>query len=323
MSKILVTGATGFAGREVCRQLHDLGHTLIGTTRNQGLRVGPGNIQLHYVPEFSGDMDWSEAVADVDVVIHLAARVHQMNDRVADPLSEYRRVNVDATKSLAFAAVKAGVQRLVFLSSIKANGEKTDGNAYSEEDIPTPVDAYGLSKWEAEQALAAIVDSNDMELVIIRSPLVYGPEVGGNFAALAKAVIKKWPLPVGAVINRRSLVYVGNLASAIVTCLDHPNASGETFFVSDGEDLSTGDLVRHMANAAGVKAHIIQCPLWLLHLAGTLIGRRQAIGRITESLQVESTKIRRVLSWSPPYTVREGLQKTMLSLSNGTSAIRL
>ena len=319
MSRILITGATGFVGQEVCRQLRDLGHTLTGTTRDNGLYAGPENIPLYCMPGFSAEMDWSQAVAGADVVIHLAARVHQMDDQASDPLSEHRRVNVEGTRSLATAAAAAGVKRFVFLSSIKANGEKTDGAAYSEDDTPAPVDAYGLSKWEAEQALTAIVNNKDMDLVVLRSPLVYGPNVGGNFASLAKAVIKKWPFPLGAVINRRSLVYVGNLASAITTCLDHPNASGETFFVSDGKDLSTGDLVRCMAEAAGVTARIIHCPLWLLYLAGTVTGRRQAIERMTQSLEVESAKIRRVLSWSPPYTMPEGLRETMSSLSAGMS----
>tara|TARA_A100001015_G_scaffold306739_1_gene401494 strand:- start:865 stop:1830 length:966 start_codon:yes stop_codon:yes gene_type:complete len=321
MSRILVTGATGFVGQEVCRQLRYLGYMITGTTRNIGLQAGPENVPLHYMPEFSDEMDWSQAVGGVDVVIHLAARVHQMADHALNPLSEYRRVNVEGTKSLAIAAAAAGVKRFIFLSSIKANGEKTDGTAYSEEDVPAPVDAYGLSKWEAEQALAAIVDKNDMELVILRSPLVYGPNVGGNFAALAEAVIKKWPFPLGAVFNRRSLIYVGNLASAITTCLDHPKARGETFFVSDGKGLSTQDLVRCMAEAAGVTARIIHCPLWVLRFAGILIGRRQAIERLTQSLEVESAKIRRVLSWSPPYTMPEGIRETMSSLSARTPLI--
>ena len=213
MAKVLVTGATGFVGREVCRQVREMGHTLTGTTRNTGLRRGPEDIPLYVTPDFSAEMDWSHAVAGADVVIHLAARVHQIDDQASDPLSEYRRVNVEGTKSLATAAVAAGVKRLIFLSSIKANGEKTDGAAYSEEDAPAPVDAYGLSKWEAEQALATIVENSSMELVVLRSPLVYGPNVGGNFAMLAKAVLKKWPFPLGAVINRRSLIYVGNLAA--------------------------------------------------------------------------------------------------------------
>ena len=311
MSKILVTGATGFVGREVCRDLHQRGHTITGTTRNKDLAVGPENIPLYHVPEFNNDMDWSPAVAGVDVVVHLAARVHQINDRSPDPLSEYRRVNLDGTKSLALAASAAGVRRLIFLSSIKVNGELTHGEPFSEDDHPDPVDAYGISKWEAEQAIRDIAAKNSIESVILRSPLVYGPYVSGNFAVLARAVIKNRPLPLGAIANSRSLVYVGNLASAISICIDHPNAQGETFLVSDGDDLSTGELVRRMAKAARIKDRLFYCPLWVLHAAGMIAGRRQVIDRITESLEINSDKILRVLSWSPSYSVDEGLRVTM------------
>lgn len=311
MSKVLVTGATGFVGREVCRHLRKKGHTVTGTTRDQNLTVGPENIPLYHVPEFNNGMDWSPAVSGVDAVVHLAARVHQINDQSESPLSEYRRVNLDGTKTLAVAAAAAGVKRLVFLSSIKVNGELTQGDPFSEDDHPAPVDAYGVSKWAAEKALKDIAGECGMGAVILRSPLVYGPHVGGNFAVLARAVIKKRPLPLSAIANRRSLVYVGNLAAAISICLDHPDAPGETFLVSDGEDLSTGQLVRRMAKATSIRDWVFYCPLWLLHAAGLVTGRQQVIDRITESLEVNSDKIMHVLSWSPPYSVDEGLQATM------------
>ena len=311
MSKVLVTGATGFVGREVCRYLRQKGHTVTGTTRDQNLTLGPENIPLSHVREFKNGMDWSPAVSGVDAVVHLAARVHQVIDRSEDPLSEYRRVNLDGTKTLAIAAAAAGVKRLVFLSSIKVNGELTKGEPFSEDDHPAPVDAYGVSKWAAEKALTDVASEHGMAAVILRSPLVYGPHVGGNFAVLARAVIKKRPMPLCAIANRRSLVYVGNLASAISLCLDHPDAPGETFLVSDGEDVSTGELVRRMAKATSIRNWLFYCPVWLLHVAGTLAGRQKMIDRITGSLEVNSDKIRNVLSWSPPYSLDEGLQATM------------
>jgi len=311
MSKILITGANGFVGQEVCRQLRNEGHTLTGTTRDRSLKAGPQNIPLYYLPEFSRDMDWSPMVAGAEAVVHLAARVHQMDDKASDPMSEYRRVNVDATKSLAIAAAAAGVKRFVFLSSIKVNGERTEGSPFSEEDAPEPVDPYGISKWEAEQALAEVSASTGMEVVILRSPLVYGPGVGGNFAVLARAVMKRRLLPLSGVTNRRSLVYVGNLAAALTVCLKSSEAPGETFLISDGEDLSTSDLIRRMAVAAGIQDNLFNCPVQLLRIAGLITGRRQTIARITESLEVNSSKIRSLLSWSPPYSVNEGLSETM------------
>ena len=311
MSKVLVTGATGFVGREVCRHLIQKGHTVLGTTRDQKLSFGPENIPLYHLPEFNSGMDWLPAVSGVDAVVHLAARVHQVIDQSEDPLSEYRRVNLDGTKTLAIAAAKAGVKRLVFLSSIKVNGELTQGGPFSEDDHPAPVDAYGVSKWAAEKALIKVASAQGMAAVILRSPLVYGPHVGGNFAVLARAVIKKRPMPLCAIANRRSLVYVGNLASAIFSCLDHPDAPGETFLVSDGEDVSTGELVSRMAKATSIRNWLFYCPVWLLRVAGTLAGRQQMIDRITGSLEVNSDKIRHVLSWSPPYSLDEGLQATM------------
>ena len=315
MSKILITGATGFIGRSVCQILREKNHTLTGVSRNKELRSGPQNIPLYYLPEFSGNMDWSKAVAGADAIVHLAARVHQMRDRSADPLSEFRRVNMEGTKTLAEAAVAAGVKRFIFLSTIKVNGQRTIGKPFSENDLSAPDDPYGISKWEAENILVDIATKGGMETVILRSPLVYGPHVGGNFMSLARAVAKRWPLPLSAVTNRRSLIYVGNLASAIATCVSHPNAPGEIFFVSDGETLSTAELAKRMALAAGIRGNIFYCPLWALHTAGVLTGRQQTINRITESLEVDSSKIRRVLNWSAPYSVEKGLTETMLSIN--------
>ena len=311
MSKVLVTGATGFVGRELCRHLREKGHTVTGTTRDHSLTVGPENIPLYHVQEFNNDMDWHPAVSGVDFVVHLAARVHQINDHAENPLSEYYRVNFNGTKTLAMAAAAAGVKRLVFLSSIKVNGELTRGEPFSENDYPAPVDAYGVSKWKAEKILTNIAADHGIATVILRSPLVYGPHVGGNFAVLARAVVKKWPLPLSAIANSRSLVYVGNLASAISTCLDHPDAAGKIFLISDGEDLSTGELVRRMAKATSIRDWSFYCPLWLLNAAGTLSRRQSMIDRLTESLEVNSDKIMHDLSWSPPYSVDEGLQVTM------------
>jgi len=319
VTRILITGATGFVGRAVTRLLREQGHTLTGTTRDKGLRAGPENIPLYYMPEFSTEMDWSQAVSGAEAVIHLAARVHQMQDQAPDPLAEFRRVNVYGTVSLARAASDADVKRFVYLSSIKVNGEKTEESPFSDENPPEPLDDYGLSKWEAEQALMEMTAGSGMEAVILRPPLVYGSQAGGNFATLAKAVLKGTPLPLGAVTNRRSLLYVDNLASAISVCLRHPKAAGETFLVSDGEDVSIGDLIRRMAGAAGIGDKLFYCPLWLLHIAGALSGRRETIARITESLEVDSSKIRELLEWSPPATMDAGLRETMAAFAGAQS----
>ncbi len=243
------------------------------------------------------------------MVFHLAARVHVLKETAADPLAEFRRTNVAGTERLARSAAAAGARRLVYVSSIGVNGLYTsDGRKFSEADIPQPHNDYALSKWEAEQALLCVGDETGLQVVIVRPPLVYGPAAPGNFAQLLAVVAKGVPLPFASVRNRRSLVYVGNLVDALVACAMHPAAAGQTYLVSDGEDVSTPELLRRMAGALGVPARLLPCPTALLLLAGRLTGRHEQVERLLGSLQVDDGRIRRELSWHPRYTLEQGLQ---------------
>jgi nucleoside-diphosphate-sugar epimerase len=253
---------------------------------------------------------WDEALRGVDAVVHLAARVHVRVRSAPAAIAAYRRVNTAGTERLALAAAAAGVRRFVFLSTLKVNGEATQARPFTESDPPAPQDAYARAKWEAEQALHRIGARTGMEVVILRPPLVYGPGVKANFLALLKAVARGLPLPLGAIDNRRSLVYVGNVADAIVKCLEHPAAAGQTFLVRDGEDVSTPELVRRLARALGVKPRLFPVPPSWLSFAGQLTGRRDAVDRLIGSLAIDDAKIREALGWVPPYTLDEGLEAT-------------
>ena len=289
--KVLVTGATGFVGRRLMAALGGRGAAL-------SIR--------------SERASWPSALQGIDCVVHLAARVHLMHDAAADPMAEYRKVNVDHTLALARLALAAGVRRFVFVSSVKVNGERTEpGKPFQADDKPAPKDPYGLSKWEAEQGLTDIAKQTGMEVVIIRPPLIYGPGVKANFATLMRAVQRGWPLPLGTIHNRRSLVALDNLVDFIITCTVHPSAANETFLVSDGQDLSTTDLVRALAVACQRPARLVPMPMRVLTLVGRLIGRQGAVERLCGSLQVDISKARKLLGWTPPFTVNEGLSRTI------------
>lgn len=256
--------------------------------------------------------DWSVALQGAATVVHLAARVHVMKDVSEDPLTEFRRVNVDGTLNLARQAAAAGVKRFVFISSVKVNGESTQlGQPFTEAGVPNPQDAYGVSKHEAEQGLHQIAADTGIEVVIIRPPLVYGPGVKANFAALMSAVQRGWPLPLGAVHNQRSLVALDNLVDFIVTCINHPQAANQTFLVSDGQDLSTTELVRGMARAVGVPARLLPVPVWALQAGARLLGKGDAVQRLCGNLQVDISKARELLGWIPPVSVEDGLRRAM------------
>jgi len=260
------------------------------------------------VGDLGPDTDWSSALEGVDAVVHLAARVHVMDEEAEDPLAEFRRVNVAGTDNLARQAAEAGVKRLVFLSSIKVNGEVTQpGNPFTVEDAPAPQDPYAVSKFEAEEALRRVEKETGLEVVIIRPPLVYGPEVKGNFLRLIQLVQKGYPLPLGRVNNKRSLVALDNLVDLILTCLDHPGAAGQTFLVSDGEDLSTPELVRKIARAMGKKPRLVPVPLVMLRLAGRITGKSAEVERLVGSLQVDIGHTCETLGWQAVVSVDEAV----------------
>ena len=308
---ILVTGATGFVGSALLPVLLSQFHgvTAVGCraqdkTHAELRSFGVGNIDCA--------TRWSTVLRGKDAVIHLAARVHVMRESAGDPLAEFRRVNTEGTLNLARQAVLAGVKRFVFISSVKVNGEVTQpGQAFTEADVSSPQDAYGQSKHEAEQGLRQIASTTGMEVVIIRPPLVYGLGVKANFASLMRAVQRGWPLPLGAVHNQRSLVALDNLVDFIVTCITHPQAANQTFLVSDGKDLSTTELVRGMAQAAGVPARLLPVPVSALQAGASLLGKGDEVQRLCGNLQVDISKARSLLGWVPPVSVEEGLRRAV------------
>lgn len=309
---VLVTGATGFVGRPLCEQLLLKAFCVRGSIWSAEPLIDlPVDVQAAAIESIGPDTDWSTALSGIDIVIHLAARVHVMDETSGDPLTSYRLVNVAGTEKLARQAAAAGVRRLVFLSSVKVHGEES-AVPYSEENQPAPQDPYGVSKLEAENILHKIAAETGLEVVIIRPPLVYGPGVKANFLNLLKIVERGLPLPLAGISNARSLIYLGNLIDAIITCATHPQAAGQTFLVSDGEDVSTPQLVRKVATALDRPACLISFPPLLMRLAGKLTGKSMAVDRLLGSLVVDSGKIRRVLGWQPPYTMAEGVALTAM-----------
>lgn len=310
-NSVLVTGATGFVGSSVVSRLVTEGVETLACVRRDTGSMQDGVRDMPVV-ELTANADWHKALEGVKSIVHLAARVHVMQDTKADPLAAFRDVNVKGTLNLARQAVTAGVKRFVFVSSVKVNGESTrQGRLFTEVDLPNPQDAYSHSKYEAEQGLRQISAGSSMELVIIRPPLVYGPGVKANFAALMHAVQRGWPLPLGRVHNQRSLVSLDNLVDFIVTCITHRQAANQSFMVSDGQDLSIIELVCGLAQAARVPVRLLPVPVWGLQLGASLLGKGDVVRRLCGNLQVDISKARNLLGWVPPLSVEEGLRRAI------------
>ena len=307
--KILVTGPDGFVGTRLCSRLLKDGHAVRGA--QFALAPLPEGCESIVVGDLAEATHWDEALRGVDRIVHLAARVHIMDDDAADPLEAFRHVNVEGTRRLAKAAIRAGVKRFVFISSIKVLGEATPERPFFADDPFAAEDPYGVSKMEAEHLLTRLSQESGMEVTIVRPPLVYGPGVRANFLKLLSVISKRVPLPFKLIKNQRSLIFVDNLVDFLVCCLIHENAANQKFLVSDGHDLSTAGLVSAIAKAAGRRPMLLPVPPGLMKLAGSLLGKRPEVDRLCGSLAVDISKGWKLLGWTPPVSVEDGLKETM------------
>ena len=311
MKRILVTGANGFIGRSVCRQLVEQGHEVTGVIRQLDLQrplpAGVSRLPLGDLRKFD---IWKAALQKTDVVVHLAARTHVMREVAANPLEAYREINVEVTRRLIEGCQAAGVERVIYLSSIKAVGEG-QAEPYHESSPCQPADHYGSSKREAEQLVFRAALDHGLDFVVLRPPLVYGPGVGGNFRRIVGAVRRGIPLPLESVNNQRSMVYVENLASAVAACIEHPRARQSVFHVADNETVSTPEFIRLIAQAGQVPCRLLPCPVGILRLLGRVTRQRGTVDRLVDSLTVSNEQIRKRLGWSPPFSVEQGIQITI------------
>jgi nucleoside-diphosphate-sugar epimerase len=309
---ILVTGASGFLGGALVKRISmdRVLDSVVATVRRKNVTF-PNGVTPIQLGDIMPTTKWNKALQGVSVVVHCAARVHVMNEKSSDSLVDFRRINVEGTANLARQAASAGVRRFVFLSSVKVNGEYTKaGRPFTADDVPAPIDPYGISKYEAENLLRHISSDTGMEVVIIRSPLVYGHGVKANFLSMMQWLVRGVPLPLAAVNqNRRSLVALDNLVDLIITCLEHPAATNQTFLVSDGEDLSTAELLKRIGAALGHPARLFYIPLALLKLGATVFNKLSIYKRLCGSLELDITKTRQLLGWTPPVSVDDGLLK--------------
>jgi UDP-glucose 4-epimerase len=308
LPSVLVTGASGFVGLRLCARLAAAGHEVKAAVRceSAALAAFAPAARIVRVGDIGPNTDWRVALAGVDMVVHLAARAHVMRDSASDPLAHYRQVNVAGSERLARAAAAAGVSRLIYMSSIKVNGEATVNAPFRESDAPAPLDAYGRSKWEAEQALSRIAAETGLGVTVLRPPLIYGPGVKGNVARLLRWIERGLPLPFASIVNRRSLIYLENLIDATLAVMRHP-APGRTYLVSDAHDLSTPQLIRALARGLDRPPRLLPFPPSLLHLAGACTGQLDAVGRLVGSLQIDASRIAAELGWRPAHDPEQGL----------------
>jgi nucleoside-diphosphate-sugar epimerase len=306
MKKILVTGASGFIGYSVCNALSRLDQHVCGAVRNVNSLTNDNMFEYISVGEIGPETNWKKALEKIDCIIHCAGKVDEINKK--KDLDAYRLVNIDGTKRLAEQAASIGVKRFVFLSSIKVNGESTN-KVFTNSDVPNPKDVYSISKFDAEKVLWQVSSTKGLEVVVLRLPLVYGHGTKGNMLRLIKLINLGIPLPFGSVKNHRSLIGIDNLVDILIRCIDHPEAKGKTFLVSDGEDLSTPELLRYIASAMGRRVLLFSFPILLLKLLGFFIGKSSEIDRLIRSLQVDNSYLRKTLSWSPLVSVKEGIRR--------------
>ena len=321
MKKICVTGANGFIGKSVCEVLSKSNKSVRAVTRDLNVCKNSSNIEYRVISDINDKTNWKQVLVDIDCIIHCAGRAHIMNETKKDELKIYRSVNVDGTKNLVEQAVKAGVKRIVFLSSVKVNGENTNNkfsdtnlkkakkNIFTYNDIPDPKDPYALSKFEAEKVLWEVSLNTGLDITVVRLPLVYGKGVKGNLERLIKLVKSQIPLPLGLVKNQRSMIGIDNLVDLLIRCTNHPDAAGKTFLVSDDEDISTPDFVRYIATSMGLKALLFPVPIFLIKILGFIFGKKNEINRLIGSLRVDITYTKQILNWTPPVSAAEGIKQ--------------
>lgn len=314
-TRIFVTGANGFVGKALVKALSSKGcYSILAAVRKKSSSQD-SNVQTVCVDDLGPDANYKDVINSSDVLIHTAARAHIIIDTSPDPLVEFRKVNVEGTLNLARQAAKAGVRRFIFISSIGVNGNKSSC-PFTENSLPNPVEPYAISKLEAELGLRKLANETGMEVVILRPPLVYGPNAPGNFGRLVHLAAKGIPLPLGAVNNKRSLVAVENLVDLIITCIDHPSAANQTFLAGDGEDLSTTELLQRLSAAFRKPARLFSVPTLILEIGATLIGKRTIVQRLCGTLQVDISKARVLLGWVPPLSVDEALSNVAPNFHN-------
>jgi nucleoside-diphosphate-sugar epimerase len=321
MTRVLITGVSGFVGTALATTVYGNGFSVVGAVRSLSETI-PDFVEQISIGNIIFDTNWKDSLNNIDVVVHLAARVHVMQDTSSNPLEEFRRINTKATINLARQAAESGVKRFIYLSSIKVNGESTGpGAPFTEKDEYIPVDPYALSKYEGEVGLLELAKKTQMEVVIIRPPLVYGPGVKANFQSMMKWLYKGVPLPFGSIDNKRSLVALDNLVDLILTCIDHPAAVNQVFLVSDGIDLSTTELLQRVAIALGKKPILLPVNQQLLKWGLKLVGKKDLAQRLCGSLQVDISKAQKLLNWTPAISVEKALRKTAEVFKNSHKAV--